>query len=104
MYAIIEVAGFQFRVEPDTIISVPRMEKKVGEEVVLPQVLLLSDGQDVKIGRPFIEGAKVKGVIVSHKRDKKIVVFKFKRRKGHKKKTGHRQDLTEIRVASIEGQ
>ena len=103
MYAIVEVAGFQYRVEPDTIISVPRMESKVGDEVVFPQVLLISDGKDVKIGKPFVEGAKVKGVIVSHKRDKKIVVFKFKRRKGYRKKTGHRQDLTEIRVASIEG-
>ena len=102
MYAIVEVAGFQYRVEPDTVISVPRMEKKVGEEVTLPQVMLLSDGQDVKIGRPFIEGAKVTAVIVSHKRDKKIVVFKFKRRMGYRKKTGHRQDLSEIRVASIE--
>ncbi|KPJ61345.1 MAG: 50S ribosomal protein L21 [Latescibacteria bacterium DG_63] len=104
MYAIIEVAGFQYRVEPDTVISVPRMEKKVGEEIVLPQVLLLSDGQNVKIGRPFVDGAKVTGVIVSHKRDRKIVVFKYKRRKGYRRKTGHRQDLTEIRVASIEGQ
>ncbi len=103
MYAIVEVSGFQYRVEPDSVISVPRMEKKVGEEVVLPQVLLISDGKDVKVGRPFVDGAKVKGVIVSHKRDKKIVVFKFKRRKGYRRKTGHRQDLTEIKVASIEG-
>ncbi|UCF79310.1 MAG: 50S ribosomal protein L21 [Candidatus Eiseniibacteriota bacterium] len=103
MYAIVEVAGFQYRVEPDAVISVPRMKNKVGDEVVLGQVMLLSDGQNVKVGRPFIEGARVTGVVVSHKRDKKIIVFKFKRRKGYRKKTGHRQDLTEIRVASIEG-
>jgi large subunit ribosomal protein L21 len=101
MYAIVEVAGFQYRVEPDTVISVPRIEKKVGEEVTLEQVMLVSDGEDVKIGRPFVKGAKVTGVVVSHKRDKKIVVFKFKRRKAYRRKTGHRQDLTEIRVASI---
>ena len=102
MYAIVEVAGFQYRVEPDAIITVPRLDKEVGEEVVLSQVLLLSDGQAVKIGRPFVDGARVKGVIVSHKRDKKIIVFKFKRRKAYRRKTGHRQDLTEIKVASIE--
>ncbi|MFH0778215.1 MAG: 50S ribosomal protein L21 [Candidatus Eisenbacteria bacterium] len=102
MYAIVEISGFQYRVEPETVIRVPRLDKTVGEEVVISDVLLLSDGTAVKVGRPILEGVRVKGVVTSHGRDKKIVVFKYKRRKGFKKKTGHRQDFTEVKVSSIE--
>jgi len=102
MYAIVEISGFQYRVEPDATIKVPKIEKKVGDEVTITNVMLFSDGQRVKIGRPFLEDAKVKGMIVSHGRGEKLIVFKFKRRKGYKKKTGHRQDFTEIKVSSIE--
>jgi len=102
MYAIVEVSGFQYRVEPNATIRVPRLDKKVGEEVTLSNVMLFSDGKRVKVGRPFLEGARVNGVIVAQGRGEKLVVFKFKRRKGYKKKTGHRQDFTEIKVSSVE--
>ena len=102
MYAIVEISGFQYRVEPNTTIKVPKLEKKVGDEVTISNVMLFSDGQRVRIGKPFLEGATVKGVVVSQGRGEKLIVFKFKRRKGYKKKTGHRQDFTEIKVSSVE--
>jgi len=103
MYAIVEVSGFQYRVEPESVIRVPRLETKVGEEVLLSNVLLLSDGQDVKVGKPQVQGAQVTGVVLSHGRSEKVVVFKYKRRKGFKKKIGHRQDYTELKVSAIKG-
>ena len=101
MYAIVEVGGFQYRVEPESVIRVPRLETKVGEEVLLSNVMLLSDGKDIKVGKPLVEGARVSGVVLSHGRADKVVVFKYKRRKGYRKKTGHRQDYTEVKVSAI---
>jgi large subunit ribosomal protein L21 len=103
MYAIVEIGGFQYRVEPDAVIRVPRLDKNVGDEVGLPNVLLFSDGTKVKVGRPLLPGAMVKGVVLSHGRDDKVVIFRFKKRKGYRKKTGHRQDYTEIKIAGIKG-
>jgi len=103
MYAIVEVGGFQYRVEPESVIRVPRLETKVGEEVTLSNVMLLSDGKEVKIGKPLVKGARVSGVVLSHGRADKVVVFKYKRRKGYRKKTGHRQDYTEVKVSDIKG-
>ena len=102
MYAIVEISGFQYRVEPNITIKVPKLEKKVGDEVTISNVMLFSDGQRVKIGKPFLEGAAVRCLVVSHGLGEKLTVFKFKRRKGYKKKTGHRQDYTEIKISSIE--
>ena len=103
MYAIAEVSGFQYRVEPESVIRVPRLETKVGEEVLLSNVMLLSDGKDVRVGKPLVQGASVSGVVLSHGRGDKVVVFRFKRKKGYRKKTGHRQDYTELKVSSIKG-
>ena len=103
MYAIVEVSGFQYRVEPESVIRVPRLETKVGEEVLLSNVMLLSDGKDVRVGKPLVQGASVSGVVLSHGRGDKVVVFRFKRKKGYRKKTGHRQDYTELKVSSIKG-
>jgi large subunit ribosomal protein L21 len=103
MYAIVEVGGFQYRVEPESVIRVPRLETKVGDEVVLPNVMLLSDGKDVKVGKPLVKGASISGVVLSHGRADKVVIFKYKRRKGYRKKTGHRQDYTEVKVSAIKG-
>ena len=103
MYAIVEVGGFQYRVEPESVIRVPRLETKVGEGVLLSNVMLLSDGKDVKVGKPLVQGARVSGVVLSHGRGDKVVVFKYKRKKGYRKKTGHRQDYTEVKVSAIEG-
>lgn len=103
MYAIVEVGGFQYKVEPESVIRVPRLETKVGEEILLSNVMLLSDGKDVKVGKPLVQGARVSGVVLSHGRGDKVIVFKYKRRKGYRKKTGHRQDYTEVKVSAIKG-
>ncbi len=103
MYAIVEVGGFQYRVEPESVIRVPKLETKVGEEVLLSNVMLLSDGKDVKVGKPLVEGARVSAVVLSHGRADKVVVFRHKRKKGYSKKTGHRQDYTEVKVSAING-
>jgi large subunit ribosomal protein L21 len=103
MYAIIDVSGFQYRVEPESVIRVPKLETKVGDEVLISKVLFLSDGKDVKVGKPEVKGAKVTGVVLSHGRADKVVVFKYKRRKGYRKKTGHRQDYTEVKISGIKG-
>jgi large subunit ribosomal protein L21 len=103
MYAIVEVGGFQYRVEPESVIRVPRLETKVGEEVLLSNVMLLSDGKDVKVGKPLVQGARVSAVVLSHGRADKVVVFRHKRKKGYSKKTGHRQDYTEVKVSAING-
>ena len=101
MYAIIESGGKQYRVEPGAVLALERIPGEVGSQVELDRVLLLSDGSTVKIGQPTVAGAKVISQIVAHTRGKKIDVFKFKRRKKYRRKTGHRQNLTEVRVAEI---
>jgi large subunit ribosomal protein L21 len=104
LYAIIETAGFQFRVEPEMKLSVPRMEADEESTVRFDRVLLVSgdDGQ-VSVGTPLVENAYVEASILRHFRGDKVEVFKRKRRKGYIKKTGHRQDLTEVIIRSISG-
>ena len=83
------------------MIRVPTMEVEPGASVTFEDVLLASDGKDVQVGEPMVDGAKVKAEVVRHGRDKKIIVFKRKRRKGYRRKQGHRQGFTEIRVDEI---
>jgi len=83
------------------MIRVPTMEVEPGASVTFDDVLLASDGKDVQVGEPMVDGAKVKAEVVRHGRDKKIIVFKRKRRKGYRRKQGHRQGFTEIRVDEI---
>ncbi len=101
MYAIVEIAGKQFRVEKDAIIKVPYLRKEEGDAVEFERVLLLDDGQEVKVGRPVVEGVKVTGKVVENGRDKKVIIFKKKRRKGYQKKQGHRQYFTKIQIENI---
>ncbi|MCJ7628153.1 MAG: 50S ribosomal protein L21 [Longimicrobiales bacterium] len=101
MYAVFRTGGKQFRAEPGKKIRVPSMEVEPGDAVTFEDVLLASDGIDVQVGLPMVEGAKVKAEVVRHGRDKKIIVFKRKRRKGYRRKQGHRQEFTEIRVDEI---
>ncbi len=101
MYAIVEIAGKQFRVEKDAVVKVPLLHEEVGKTVEFDRVFLLDDGKEVKVGRPVVEGAKVKAKVVEHGRDKKIIVFKKKRRKGYKVKKGHRQHFTKIQIENI---
>ena len=101
MYAIVEISGKQFRVEQNMQVKVPLQHKAVGETVEFDRVLLVNDGSEVKIGRPVVEGAKVEATVVEHGRDKKVIVFKKKRRKGYKVKRGHRQLFTKIKIEKI---
>ena len=101
MYAIIESGGKQYRVEPGVIVVLERIPGDVGSQVELDRVLLVSDGTTVRVGKPTLSGAKVVSKIVAQTRGKKIDVFKFKKRKKYRRKTGHRQELTEVRIAEI---
>ncbi len=101
MYAIIESGGKQYRVEPGVVVALERIPGDVGSQVELDRVLLVSDGEAVKVGKPTLSGAKVISEIVAQTRGEKIDVFKFKRRKKYRRKTGHRQELTKVRIAEI---
>ena len=101
MYAIVEIAGHQFKVEKDQKVFVNRLATEEGKKVSFDNVLLLSDGSNVTVGAPAIDGAQVEAKVVKHLKGDKVVVFKKKRRKGYRVKNGHRQSLTEIQIESI---
>tara|TARA_R110002049_G_scaffold616_18_gene3639 strand:- start:38 stop:682 length:645 start_codon:yes stop_codon:yes gene_type:complete len=101
MYAIVEIAGQQFKVAKDQKVYVHRLKGEEGSEVTFDNVLLLDDNGSVSIGAPAIEGAAVTAKILSHLQGDKVIVFKKKRRKGYQKKNGHRQALSEIQIESI---
>jgi|SRR5690606_9487102 len=101
MYAIVEMAGQQFKVAKDQKVYVHRLQEEEGKKVTFDKVLLLEDGGNVTIGAPVIEGAAVEAQVVKHLKGDKVIVFKKKRRKGFKKKNGHRQYLTELLIQGI---
>jgi len=101
MYAIVEIAGQQFKVEKDQSIFVHRLEGEEGSSVDFDKVLLIEDGKKINVGTPVVEGAKVSAKILSHLKGDKVIVFKKKRRKGYRKKNGHRQYLTKLQIENI---
>ncbi|MEH6619593.1 50S ribosomal protein L21 [Maribacter arcticus] len=101
MYAIVEMAGQQFKVAKDQKVYVHRLQVEEGKKVTFDNVLLLADGSNVTVGAPAIDGAAVEAKVVKHLRGDKVIVFHKKRRKGYRKKNGHRQSLTEIVIESI---
>lgn len=101
MYAVFKTGGKQFRAEPGRKMRVPVLDNEPGETVTFEEVLLASDGESVSVGAPLVDGASVKAEVLRHARDKKVIVFKRKRRKGYRKKQGHRQGFTEIRVSEV---
>jgi len=101
MYAIVEMAGQQFKVAKDQKVYVHRLQTEEGKKVTFDNVLLLDDGKNITVGAPAIDGVAVEAKVVKHLRGDKVIVFKKKRRKGYRKKNGHRQSLTEIVVESI---
>jgi large subunit ribosomal protein L21 len=103
MYAVVRTGGKQHRVEPGAAVRVEKLEGSVGDSVELGEVLLVGADDGAKIGTPLIAGAKVTGTITAQGRGPKITIFKMKRRKGYRRKAGHRQAYTEIRVDKIEG-
>lgn len=101
MYAVVDIAGQQFKVTEKTKYYVPRLKAEENSEVVFDRVLLLTDGKTTKIGNPTVEGAKVTAKVLAHLKDDKVIVFKKKRRISYKKTRGHRQHLTRIEITSI---
>ena len=101
MYALIEFAGKQFRIEEGSSIKVPYVNGKVGTKVTIDKVLYLDDGKNKTVGTPLVSGVKIDGEITSHGRERKVVVFKFKRRKGYQKKNTHRQEYSILKVGKL---
>ena len=101
MYAIVEIAGQQFKVVKDQKVFVHRLQTEEGKQVAFDNVLLIGDGDNVTVGAPAIDGAQVGAKVLKHLKGDKVIVFKKKRRKGYRVKNGHRQSLTEIIIESI---
>ena len=103
MYAMVEIAGKQYKAEPGSVLKVDRLQQDAGATVEFDSVLMLRDTDAVKVGTPYVSGAQVTAVVEEHGKDKKIIVFKFKRRKNYRRKNGHRQQFSVIRVNEIVG-
>ena len=102
MYAVIQTGGKQYVAAPGEELKVEKLPGEVGETIAFDRVLLTSDGENVNLGKPYLENTKVLGRITGHGRNKKILVFKYKKRKGYRKKLGHRQNYTLVKVENIE--
>src|SRR6266481_3848285 len=103
MHAVIESGGKQYRVAPGDIIRVERLEVAAGESVDLKRILLVADGQDVRVGVPAIDGVSVTAKVRAHGRGDKIRIFKLRRRKNYRRHAGHRQDYTELEITQVAG-
>lgn len=103
MYAVIASGGKQHRVEEGEVLRLEKIEAATGENVNFDEVLLVADGEDVKIGTPVVDGAKVTAEVISHGRADKVKIIKFRRRKHSMKRQGHRQWYTEVKITAIKG-
>jgi len=103
MYAVIKTGGKQYRVAQGDRLRVEKLAGNVGDTVTLGEVLLVGAGEGVKVGAPLVSGAKVEAKIVAQDRGKKITIFKFRRRKNYRRKTGHRQPFTALEITGITG-
>jgi large subunit ribosomal protein L21 len=101
MHAVIKTGGKQYRVTPGDTVKVETLTAEVGQQVTLSEVLAVSNGDEVKVGSPFVAGAAVVATVVAHGRHDKVTIFKMKRRKHYQKHQGHRQNFTELRIDSI---
>jgi large subunit ribosomal protein L21 len=103
MYAVIQTGGKQYRVNQGLKLKVEKLDVAEGDDIELDKVLMVADGDNVKIGAPYVDGGKVTAKVVSHGRGKKVRIVKFKRRKHHLKRQGHRQSYTELEITGIAG-
>ncbi|HTJ49783.1 MAG TPA: 50S ribosomal protein L21 [Cyclobacteriaceae bacterium] len=101
MYAIVDIAGKQFKVAKDQFIYAPKMDGEAGSNVSFENVLLVDNGGSIEVGAPTVKGVKVSGKILEHVKGDKVIVFKKKRRKGYVVKNGHRQQFTKVQIESI---
>ena len=103
MYAVIKTGGKQYRVKEGDVLKIEKLELETGSAVDFDQVLLVANGEDVKVGAPVVEGAKVSAEVVNHGRGDKVTIIKFRRRKHSMKRQGHRQWFTEVKITGIAG-
>lgn len=101
MYAIVNINGIQTKVTPDEVLSVARVNGEPGDKLTFDQVLLVSDGEKITVGQPYLKGASLTAELVEHLRGPKLRIFKFKRRRDYRRRRGHRDELTRIRVSAI---
>jgi len=101
MYAIVETGGKQYKVEPQSTIKVEKLEAKVGEEVILSNVLMVEKMGEIKVGAPYVKNARIKASVMDQDKHKKVVIFKYKPKKRVRVKTGHRQPYTQLKVTEI---
>ena len=101
MYAIFRALGKQFRAEKGQHLKLPRMDAEPGSKITFNEVLLSSDGKSIRAGTPLVKGAAVTAEVIGEGKEPKIFVFKFKRRKNYRRKTGHRQKFTEVRITDV---
>ena len=102
MYAIVSINGVQTKVTPEAVLDVPRLAGEPGSRLTFDQVLVLADGDRIAVGQPTVKGAKVTAEVVEHLRGEKVRVFKFKRRREYRRRRGHRDALTRIKVSAIQ--
>ena len=101
MYAVITTGGKQYKVEEGITLRVEKLDHEPGHMIEFNNVLLVADGENVKVGAPHVSGAKVKAEVVGDGRGEKLIIFKYRRRKGYRRKAGHRQPFTALRITSI---
>ncbi|MFI5234717.1 MAG: 50S ribosomal protein L21 [Gemmatimonadales bacterium] len=101
MYAIFRALGKQFRAEKGKTLRLPLMDKQPGDKLVFDEVLLSSDGETIHAGTPLVKGAKVEAEVIGDVKGEKLYIFKFKRRKNYRRKTGHRQKYTDVRITGL---
>jgi large subunit ribosomal protein L21 len=101
MYAVIKSGGKQYRVEAGTTLKLEKLPVEPGETIQFDQVLLLGQGSEVQIGKPYLDASRVTAEVIGHGRGKKIKIVKFRRRKHHRKQMGHRQDYTQVKITEI---
>jgi large subunit ribosomal protein L21 len=102
MYAVVATGGKQYKVQEGDVLRIEKLAGQVGDEVAFDQVLMVGEGESVRVGRPLLEGASVTASIVEQDKSKKVLVFKFKRRKRYRRKQGHRQPFTAIKINAIQ--
>ncbi len=101
MYALVEIQGKQYKAQEGAMLKVDKINKEAGESVEFDSVLMIADGDTIKVGQPYVKDAKVTAVLDEQVKGKKVLVYKFKRRKGYRKKQGHRQQYTQLLIKEI---
>ena len=101
MYAVIEACGKQYKVEEKDVVFFEKLDAEEGKKVTFDNVILVSDGKDVKVGTPYVKGCKVEGTVVAQGKGPKIIVYKYKAKKNYRRTQGHRQPYTKVEITSI---